>query len=198
MNEISDQMSIIQQPEYAKVYNRIRGSLAFSAFWNLLDESQKFTLNNDKNIEIAYADYKIAGAWIHLFGGSIPEAIISVGYFLGFLNEQIRDHLLKQLGAKFINPQNATKPVFNAGLGELLYQEILILKLRGHSTPSGSYRILEAFQDDNWESTIDNPLKEHARDLEASIRNLNNNQKTINFSYYGYGHTISWDFSKKT
>ena len=100
----------------------------------------------------------------------------------------------EQEGAESSQQTTPTKPRWDRSQGTLWFGDLAARKLRICSTPSRIERVLNAFEQNNWQPSIEQPFgRNRQSDLHAIVNQLNRGLRLIRFRVRGGGSEVTWE-----
>jgi hypothetical protein len=148
----------------------------------------------------AWKKYRTAGMWAKTRGTSIERAVLDVAVGIGHMSHANYEWLLREMGMRR-TPRTTEQsrnmppvPEWNAENGELRFRGKLVRTLRVGGRPTNIQRIVDAFQEEGWPTSIDNPLPggPNQQRLHATLQSLNEGLKGIRFHGQRGGRAIRW------
>lgn len=171
---------------------RVQGSVTAIAVWEKhLSPAERKTLGDD-----AYRAWKhnghTAGMWAAVHGVSKDRAIVDIAYALDWLDTKSCKALLTALGER---SNAADTPRWLSSTGELWFQGEVIRRIRNQAKASTIVRILAAFEENGWPSTIDDPVTAGGDSVQRrrAVESLNHGLTLIRFACAGDGESFRWD-----
>src|SRR5262249_39269185 len=101
------------------------------------------------------------------------------------------DHLLRASRTKAPG-RELSKPRWDGENRELRFDGEVIRRVRGRTIARNVVRVLDAFQEDDWPSRIDNPVHADKVGIHEIIKSLNAGLRRIRFRGDGTGEGIVW------
>lgn len=171
---------------------RVHGVAAATAVWTQeFSHAERKTLGDD-----AYTAWKqcggTAGMWATVREVSRDQAIVQIAYALDWVDTRTTNELLAALG---IGPGDVRKPRWLKDKGELWFERTIVRKIRSTARANNVVAILDAFEESNWPSQIDDPITigGDSSTRRRAVESLNTGLKRIRFSCAGDGESFCWE-----
>lgn len=152
------------------------------------------------DLEAAWKKLGTAGMWAKVRRTSPERAVLDVALGIGHMDQAKYEWLLREMGMRRSSPKpkrtgKPPVPEWNKHNGELHFRGQLIRKIRVMANPSNIQRIVDAFQEEGWPTSIDNPLPggEDQHRLHLTLQSLNRGLKRIRFRGHKGGSAIYWE-----
>jgi hypothetical protein len=180
--------------ELREQYPRVENLASAQRVWDrMLTPADREALGGNR--AEAISEGGSIGMWIRSHGGSGYSAIAELAHRLGFASAETRDWLLKEFGEELSQTRDPMdRPVWNRECYELRFNGTVIRRITRPNVARNIVAVLDAFEENNWSSRIDDPLpggRDQQR-LHATIQSLNTGIDRIVFSADGTGAGYMW------
>lgn len=170
---------------------RVQSNVAAMAVWTKhFTDAERKALGND-----AYQAWKnnarTAGMWAAVREVSRDQAIVEIAYALDWVATETSNELLSALGG---TQASVSKPRWLKDKRELWFEGKIVRRIRS-SRATNVIKILNAFEECNWPTQIDDPITTggDSSQRRRAIESLNDGLKLIRFSCAGDGLSFRWD-----
>jgi len=167
-------------------------STAEQAWERYLSAEERAQLGGD--LSAAYEDGALVGIWMRLHNVSEGRAIIELAQRFGWATDADADWLFEEIGENRPHRQPTSRPVWNEETGDLTFRGMVVRHIEKLGQAKNIVRILNAFQEEDWPSRIDDPLDPDPgkQRLPSAIKSLNKRISVIRFHSDGCGEGICW------